>query len=227
MATSGTYAFDPSVAEFVEEAFERCGIDPASLTARHARSARLSLGFLFSEWSNKGPHLWAVDQQNQLLTVSDGEYDSPAGTIAILEMVVRRSGIDTVVSPMMRDEYLAIPDKTTEGLPNRYYFDRSRTTPTITLWPVPENSTDTIYFYRMRTLQDVGSPTYTLDIPPRWHEAVVSGLSAKLAVKYAPDRIGPLKGEAKSRFEEAKTEDRERAPTQTRVRYTTNLRRSR
>jgi len=224
MSTSGTYTFDPIVADFAEEAFERCGIDPASLTGRHARSARMSLTFLFSEWSNKGPHLWAVDQQSQLLTTSDGAYDSPSGTVAILEMVVRRSGIDTPVFPMMRDEYLAIPDKTTEGLPNRYYFDRSRTTPTITLWPIPENSTDTIYFYRMRSLQDVGTAAGTLDIPPRWHEALAAGLAAKLAVKYAPDRIGPLKGEAKSRFEEAKTEDRERSPTQTRVKYSTRLR---
>lgn len=225
MSTSGTYTFSPEVADFVAEAFERCGIDPASLTARHAKSARMSLGFMFSEWSNKGPHLWAVDQQSQFLTASDGDYDSPAGTVAILEMVVRRDGVDSPVEPMMRDEYLAIPDKTTTGMPTRFYFDRSRDTPTILLWPLPENSTDTLYFYRMRTLQDVGSPSYTLDIPPRWQEAVASGLAAKLAVKYAPDRIGPLKGEAKSRFEEAKQEDRERSPTQTRVKYSVGLRR--
>lgn len=224
MSTSGTYTFDPEVASFVEEAFERCGIDPASLTARHAKSARLSLSFLFSEWSNKGPHLWAVDQQNQLLTDADASYDAPSGTVAILEMVIRRSGIDTPVFPMSRDEYLAIPNKTTEGMPTRFFFDRGRDTPTITLWPTPENSTDRIYFYRMRCLQDVGTAASTLDIPPRWHEAVAAGLAAKLAVKYAPDRIGPLKGEAKSRFEEAKTEDRDRSPTQTRVKYTTRIR---
>lgn len=227
MTTSATYTFDPEVADFVNEAFERCGIDPASLTARHARSARLSLGFLFSEWGNKGPHLWAVDQQSQILTASDPTYDAPTGTIALLEMFVRRDGLDTPIFPMGRDEYANIPDKTEEGLPNRYYFDRSRTTPTITLWPVPENSTDTIYFYRMRSLQDVGVASNTLDIPPRWHEALASGLAAKLAVKYAVDRIGPLKGEAKSRFDEAKQEDRERMPTSTKVRYTTNLRRNR
>jgi hypothetical protein len=224
MTTTGTYTFDPEVADFVEEAFERCGIDPASLTARHARSARLSLSFMFSEWGNKGPHLWAVDQQTQALTASTATYNAPAGTVAILEMVVRRDGVDTPVFPMMRDEYLAIPDKDTEGLPNRFFFDRKITTPAYTLWDVPENSTDTLIFYRMRQLEDVGGASNTLDVPPRWHEAIASGLAAKLSVKYAPDRIGPLKGEAKSRFEEAKQEDRERAPTTTRVKYRTNLR---
>jgi hypothetical protein len=225
MATSGTYAFSPEAAEFCEEAFERCGIDPAALTARHVRSARRSLDFMFSEWSNKGPHLWAVDQQSQILTASDASYTVPTGTIAILEMVIRRDGVDIPVFPMARDEYLAIPDKTAEGLPNRFFFDRVATAPMIYLWNTPENSTDTLYYYRMRALQDVGAASNTLDIPPRWNEAVASGLAAKLAVKYAPDRIGPLTGVANARFKEATTEDRERTPTNTRVKYTTNIRR--
>lgn len=224
MATSGTYAFSPEAQEFAEEAFERCGIDPASLTARHLRSARRSLDFLFSEWSNKGPHLWAVDRQTQLLTAGDAEYDCPEGTVAILEMAVRRDGIDTPVFPMARDEFLAIPDKTTRGLPNRYYLARERTTPTIALWDTPENSTDTLIYYRIRALQDVGAPSNTLDIPPRWNEAVAAGLAAKLAVKYAADRIGPLLGAARTQLDLAMQEDRQRSPTTMRVKYNTGLR---
>jgi hypothetical protein len=224
MATSNTYAFSPDTAEFVEEAFERCGLDPAALTARHARSARRSLDFLFSEWSNKGPHLWAVDQQTQILTAADASYNAPTGTIAILEMVIRRDGMDVPVSPMSRAEYLAIPDKTSQGMPSRFFFDRVATTPVIYLWNTPENSTDAIFYYRMRQFQDVGVASNTLDIPPRWQEALASGLAAKLAVKYAPDRIGPLTGAATARFKEATTEDRERMPTNTRVRYSTGLR---
>ena len=227
MAASGTYTFDPDVADFVAEAFERCGIDPASLTARHARSARLSLNFMFSEWGNKGIHLWAVDKQTQALTASDPEYNAASGTICILEAFVRRDGLDTPVFPMARDEYAEIPDKTTEGLINRFYFAREQVTPTITLWPVPENSTDVLHYYRMRRIQDVGVASNTLDIPSRWHEALAAGLAAKLAVKYATDRIGPLTGLAKSQFDLAKQEDRERTPTTMTVKYTTNLRRTR
>ena len=227
MATSGTYTFDPDVADFVAEAFERCGVDPASLTARHARSARLSLNFLFSEWSNKGIHLWTVDKQTQTLTASDSEYNAADGTVCILEAFVRRDGLDTSVFPMARDEYAGIPDKTTEGMSNRFYFARERATPTITLWPVPENSTDVLHYYRMRRIQDVGVPSNTLDIPYRWHEALAAGLAAKLAVKYAADRIGVLTGLAKSQLELAKQEDRERVPTKMQVKYNTYLRRVR
>lgn len=225
MATSGTYTFDPEVTDFVSEGFERCGIDPASLTARHARSARMSLGFLFSDWSNDGVHLWTVDQQSQVLTQSDGQYNAPTGTIAILEMFVRRDGLDTPVFPMARDEYMAIPDKTMEGMINRFYFERSSPTPTITFWPYPENSTDTVYYYRMRRFQDVGVPSNTLDIPDRWQEALASGMAAKLAVKYSPDRVAYLEGAASKAFAKAKREDRERTPTTMQVRYNTGLRR--
>ena len=229
MTTSTTYLFSPEIDDICTEAIERCGIDPASLTARHVTSARRSLDLLFSEWSNKGPHLWAIDQQSVTLTQGTAAYETPVGTIAILDMVLRRDNVDTPIFPMMRDEYLAIPNKTTEGIVSRYWFERisnnPTTVPTVTLgtpkihfWNTPENSTDQIVYFRMRSLQDVGAGSNTPDIPPRWQEAVVAGLAKKLAVKFAPSRIGPLTGEANSRFAEAKLEDRERSPSTMRIR---------
>lgn len=219
MASSGTYAWSPDIAEIIDESFERCGVDPAALTGRHLRSARRSFNYLFSGWANDGVHLWAVDQQSQALTASDPSYDCPAGTIAILEMVVRRSGVDTPVFPMGRDEYLNIPNKTEEGLPSRFYFDRATSTPTITLWDVPENSTDVLYYYRMRQLQDITASTETPDAPYRWQEAIAAGLAAKLAEKYAPDREQGLLAKAMQALKLAKQEDRERMPTTMRVKY--------
>jgi len=229
MPASGTFAVDFDVSDIVDECFERCGIDPASLTSRHHKSARRSLDLLFGEWANKGPHLWAIDQQTKTLTSSTAAFETPVGTIAVLEMVLRRSGVDTTISPMTRDEYLAIPNKTTEGFVSRYWLERTLGAtagmPTIRLWPTPENSTDQILYYRMRALQDVGASSNTPDIPPRWQEAVVAGLAKKLAVKFAPGRIGPLAGEAKARFDEAHSEDRERAPSTMRTRFNLGLRR--
>jgi len=229
MTTSATYSFSPEIQEITEEAFERCGVDPASLTARHLTSARRSLNLLFSEWSNKGPHLWAIDQQTLTLTDGDADYETPVGTIAILDMVLRRSNVDTPIFPMARDEYLAIPNKTTEGIVSRYWLERvlgaTASMPILHFWNTPENSTDQIIYYRMRALQDVGAGSKTPDVPPRWQEAVVAGLAKKLAVKFAPARIGPLTGEANARFLEAKTEDKERSPSTMRTQFNLGLRR--
>ena len=58
MATSGTSAFDLNIDDIIEEAYERCGIRTNS--GRDLRSARRSLNLLFSEWGNRGVHIWKV-----------------------------------------------------------------------------------------------------------------------------------------------------------------------
>jgi hypothetical protein len=219
MATSGTYAFSPEIQELCDEAFERAGVDPETLTARHLRSARRSLNLIFSDWSNDGIKLWAIEQETLDLVASTATYNCPDDTIAILEVVLRRAGTDTLIDPMARDEYIAIPDKTTEGRPSQYYLDRGRTTPTITLWQVPENSTDDLIYYRMRQLQDVGNGSNTPDIPYRWNEALTAALAVALARKYRPDRLQLLEGPASDAYRRARTEDRQRTPTKMWVNY--------
>lgn len=213
MAASGTYAFDPRIAEFIDESFERIGLDPAKLTVRHLRSARRSLDLMFAEWNNRNVKLWAVDQQTLDLVDGTATYSTLAtGTFAILEAVIRRSGVDTPCVPMSRSEYAAISSKTTEGLPTRFYFARVAT-PTVTLWQVPENSTDDFIYWRMRSLQDVGVPSNTADIRDNWQEALASGLAAKLALKFAPARHDKLLLLAENSFLIAKGEERERGDT--------------
>ena len=214
MATSGTFAYEPSVAEWCDEAFERCGLDPAELTVRHLRSARRSLNLMFSDWPNRGVKLWAVDQVTLDLIDGTAGYNTASGTICILDAVLRRSGVDVPMFPMSRSEYAAIPDKTTEGMPNRFYLDRAITTPTLKLWPVPENSTDDMLYWRVRRLEDVGNPSNTLDVASRWFEPVASGLAAKLAVKFAPARLDKLMALAENSFAMAHREEREKGDTQ-------------
>lgn len=225
MTTSGTYAFAPDISEVVSEAFERCLIDPAALTARHMISARRSMNLLFAFWATEGVHLWAIDEQTQTLTASDATYNAPAGTLAVLDMVVRRSGVDVPVSPMAGDEYLAIPDKSIEGMPSRYWYEKLAGTSVIHLWNTPENSTDQIVYRRLRWLQDVTTGAETPDIPYFWYEALCSGVAAKLAEKFAPDREASLTAKAAAQLKAAKTEDRERTPTTTRVKFNLGLRR--
>ncbi len=216
MATSGTYSTTFEIADLVEDAFERCGIDPALLTGRHARSARRSLDLMFAEWGNKGIRLWCVDEQTQGVTANDPTYTVASGTLAILDMYVRRSGLDTEVYPMARDEYAFIPDKTVTGLPSRYWLDRA--TGIYTLWQTPENSTDVIHYYRVRRIQDVGGQAYNADVPYLWTEALVAGLAPKLAEKYAPEKEAGLLVKGMQAFSLARGEDRERTPTRLRMR---------
>ena len=51
MATSGSRDFEPDVAEYIEEAFERCGLE--FRTGYDGVTARRSLNLLFADWANR------------------------------------------------------------------------------------------------------------------------------------------------------------------------------
>lgn len=208
MASSGTFAFAPDNADFIDEAFERCGKDPAALQARHFRSALMSLDLLFAYWATRGVKLFQVDEQTQALTASDLDYAVASGTLALLECSIRRDGIDTPVHRISREDYHNIPDKDAEGLPSQVWLDRAAGT--YYLWQAPENSTDVFRYRRLRRIQDAGSGQATPDLPLWWFEALASGLAEFLALKFAPDRYELLRGIAAERLAWAMFEDRER-----------------
>jgi hypothetical protein len=79
MAVSGSKDFEPDVAEYIEEAFERCGLELR--TGYDARTARRSLNLLFSDWANRGLNRWTVEQVTQ--TVASGIASYPLGTITL------------------------------------------------------------------------------------------------------------------------------------------------
>ena len=51
MATSGSKDFELDVADYVEEAFERCGIE---VTGYDLKSSTRSLNLMLAEWANRG-----------------------------------------------------------------------------------------------------------------------------------------------------------------------------
>ena len=60
MATSNTTTFNLSFDSIIERAYARCG--KSMRTGYELRAARDNLNLLFSEWGNRGIHLWKVLQ---------------------------------------------------------------------------------------------------------------------------------------------------------------------
>jgi hypothetical protein len=79
MAVSGSKDFEPNVADYIEEAFERCGLELR--TGYDARTARRSLNFLLADWANRGLNQWTIGQVTQ--TVASGITEYPVGTITL------------------------------------------------------------------------------------------------------------------------------------------------
>jgi len=190
MATSGTVAFRPNVEEIITEAFERCGIDTQTRTGDHARSARRSINLLFSEFANRGINFWTVTQNTLTLVNGTTNYTLPVGTIDILDAVIRDSSSDTdqIINRVTIQEYNQLPNKSNAGKPSQYMLDRQYT-PVIYFWSVPNTSTYSLVYWAMNQQEDVNASNQDTDIPYRWSDAICAGLSAKLAMKYTPEKF--------------------------------------
>ena len=184
MATSGTRTFSLDAATAIEEAFELAGLELR--TGYDALAARRSLNLLFADWSNRGVQLWEVAQVSTTLTEGTNSYALNTYDIDILDAVIRRDvgGTDTdlQITRIDRNEYLGIPTKTTKGRPSQFYVERT-ISPTVYLWPTPENSTDKLISYRWTRIEDIDAAINDFDLPSRFLPCMVLGLASSLALK--------------------------------------------
>ena len=111
MALSGSTDFEPNVAEFIEEAFERCGLELR--TGYDLKTAKRSINLMLAEWANRGLNQWTIEQATQTVTEGTNDYTLNSNVIDILDCSLRRtvSGTttDLQMSRVSRSEYLNIP----------------------------------------------------------------------------------------------------------------------
>ena len=214
MATSGTTDFNLSIDDLVEEAFERCGMRNTS--GYQLNSARRSPNLLFLDWANRGLNLWTIEQATYTLTQGTNEITLPTDTVNVLEAVIRQNiqgtNTDVYIERISREDWLNVPDKTTQARPSQFYVQRDNT-PKAFFYPAADQ-TYTFVYYRIRRIQDAGSYTNTTDINFRFLPCIASGLAYQLALKFAPDRLTALKAIYEEDFNRAALEDRDTASVQ-------------
>jgi hypothetical protein len=218
MATSGTQAFNLDLSEIVEEAFERCGAELR--TGYDLRTARRSLNLLFADWANRGINMWTIEQGSITLVPGTATYDLPIYTVDLMEHVIRTGAgnastqADLNITRISVSTYATIPNKLNQARPIQVYIDRISPTPTITVWPVPDNvQTYTFVYWRLRRIQDAGSGVNTMDVPFRFLPCMIAGLAAYLSLKVPGglERNQMLQAQYDAAWELAAGEDREKA----------------
>lgn len=208
MTVSGSTNFELDVSDYVEEAFERCGLEVR--TGYDLKTAKRSLNLMLGDWANRGLNQWTIEQTTVTLTKGTGNYALGASTIDVLDAIVRRDNTDYTLQRISRGDYINIPTKTTQSRPAQFFVDR-QIDPTLKLWPVPENSTDVVIIDKLVRMDDADTFTNTMDIPFRFYPCLAAGLAYYLAIKRAPDRVQLLKAVYEEEFERAASEDRDRA----------------
>lgn len=217
MTTSGTYTFNPSLGELVIYSYNMIGIRGTSLLQEHMEAARMASNLMLGRWSSMGVNLWAVDLVTVPLVQGTSTYTVSANTIVMLDAYVTTgtgtSAINRVIMPISRTEYASYPNKTQQGFPTTFWFDRLLA-PTVTLWPVPDGNEVSLSYYRVRQVQDSDLANgQNVEIPAYFLEAFAYGLAHRLATIWAPDKVQMLKPMADEAYAIAASQNIETANT--------------
>lgn len=127
----------------------------------------------------------------------------------------------SIISPMSQDEYESLGDRTLTGVSNMYLASKALDSTglnqvTMTFFPVPANSGDTIEYQAVVRARDQNTDADTLDVPQLWIRCLVLGLSADLAPAYGLDmnRISFFTTAFESERQRCLEADGERGPVQ-------------
>ena len=191
MSTSGEYFSSPMIAESVDDAFERIGMDPEALTGRHMKSARRSLGLMLMDWANDADIQSLIERVEQPLVEGQSSFVLPDGSSDVLMANLKRGNDNEIMMvPLSRADWQLIVNKEWRGRPDRYFIEKRQSDVVFHFWQVEEqDNLDTVVYYRMRVPEHPGGSHNIPDMRVQFVEAITSGLAMKLAEKFSPSRL--------------------------------------
>jgi len=210
MATSGSYDFNLTRNQIATQALRKVGAIAQGQTPNNDQlnEAFESLNVIIKNLQAHGIGLW----KRRLTEYTAAQEIEPESDVIWIEKAyIRRNDEDTPLRLHGMEDYFDIVSKDDEGLSTDLYFDRSISDPMITLWPVPDSSTDTLYCYEYAKLEDFDSASDDPDAPPAWLRMLIFGLAYDLSFDYGlpPTERVMLRTEAAASMKELKGMDKD------------------
>jgi hypothetical protein len=216
VATSGTSAFDPTFDDLLQDAAGMVGGGP--ILADELVSARRGLDYLLTSIQNRNVLLHKIETTTVPVSTASLSLDS-----SISDVLVAACRLNNATITMDRDGYerwAELADKTTEGRPTRYWWDRRRDGNVLNLWPIPDQDYEIVLTVQ-KNAEDTIRAFDNIDVPRRFMPAVVYGLAYWIGMRRGqrvPEvRLQSLKLEYERLLRDAMREDRERGKIQIRV----------
>lgn len=222
MTVSGVANFDMNFTELAEEAFERAGREMR--TGYDLRTARRSANIMMAEWANRGINMWTIEQGSIPMNTGTATYNLPSDTVDLLEHIIRTGSgntatqADLTITRISVSTYATIPNKLSQARPIQVWIDRKQATPTITVWPIPDQGTTldpyyTFVYWRLRRIDNINTGVNTADVNFRFLPCLTAGLAYYIAMKIpeGAQRLDMLKTEYEYQWQLAASEDREKA----------------
>lgn len=145
--------------------------------------------------------------------------ETGGATLDMEEVYFFSSNQDLQMQRISYDTYITLPNKNQSGRPTQYYIERNTTGVNLIVWPVPSDSTYSVYYQRIRKLESVTALSQTIDMPYRFIPAIKAGLAYQLGMRRKDtseqwqSRLQMVKAEYENQLQWALEEDKERVST--------------
>lgn len=195
MAVSNSTDFNQTAQELIVDALAELGVlaEEEPLEATDLNRGLRILTRMFKAWQADGVMTWTMTEGTLALVQGQESYAFGAGgdfttvPLDIGDMEINRGTNDLQMFRLSREEYRALPNKTTEGYPTQFYYDRQRTGGTLYVWPSPDVTGGTLKFTYRRVVMDMDAGANNFDMPAEWHDAIVFGLAKGFIGPYSMD----------------------------------------
>ena len=92
--------------------------------------------------------------------------------------------VETPLTLISYDQYFNYPNKTTNGRPSQFYYDKLLTNGKLYLYPRPNDVNWIIDFTYHEAIEDLDSTTDDVDFPTEWFDALSFNLAVRLCPRY-------------------------------------------
>lgn len=201
MATSGSTDFSMNGGEIVTDSLRLINVvsDEETATGAQITTGLRFLNRMVKAWQTKvGYFQWSKTEGSLSFVTGQASYDMGSGgdfAARPLKIIhARRKDAGGREIPMLRlarEDYFALPLKTTQGTPTQYYYDPQLGTGKLYVWPAPDASAGTFEFTYIRTIEDFDETSHDPDYPVEWLDALTYNLALRLAPIYGVEQPDP------------------------------------
>jgi hypothetical protein len=194
MATSGSTNWTLNRDQVITGALRKLAVLPSGGTPTTAQvnDATDALNALVKAFQADGMPLWKITEYSW--TVTDGTASYTIGTgqtlntskpLKVLQAFYTVEDSENVpMNVVNRNDYMDLPRETSTGTPVTLYYQPLRTTGTLMLWPIPDDSTTVITIHYQSMYEDMDAASDDFDFPSEWIQALIYNLAWALSPEY-------------------------------------------
>ena len=151
-----------------------------------------ALNLYIKQLQTKGLPLWKYVDLNVPMVVNQYIYLlGPTGDVVcdrplrvLMAFIRNPQGNDTVLQQVSRQEYMSLGVKTSQGVPNQFYYDPRLDNGVLYLYNVPNGTGYTVHLQVQSPISDVTNPNSTPEFPSEWFNCLKFGLADQVAFEY-------------------------------------------